>query len=618
MILRIEKIKLQGTKREISFDSGLNIVVGSIATGKTTLLRLIKAVLGGSLEDLPPETKKISSLESIISVNNNLFTIVRPFVSTSTALIDVAGEKDFLRLPFSKRTEQKTKTYLNWLLDKLELPALEVPASLTKIESEPTPVTINDYLFYCVLTQEGIGTNVFEHNHPFKDIKRRYVFEILYGIYDIEMARLQEELRNVKSKIRVLSNETEFFNNFLSNTELENRAKIIKDYHDISQGIQDLERQSIEFSKKIEKDSETEDLNKKLFSLQEQARKVNIELVREDESINGLTLLSSQLQSQSEKIAKSITSKKHLSEIDFVVCPRCGNQLDQSRVDDSQCYLCLQPSRSETTREELVREQQRIESEISEISDLIESRKKRIEFLRKQISEIKQEEKKIQEELDFKSSASISSQIDTVSKLAEERATLKERKLKLESFLNIFNKFDKSIQELTIHKTRELELENQLELQKIKYSDSKEKTKALIRKYNAILESLNPPDFGEDKDSTIDMKKYLPTFHGREFDKLSSPGLCTLVNVAYAFSHQETAIDFNLKLPSLLIIDGLSEHIGEFGLDPERLNSIYKYIIDFCNKNKSKIQVIIFDNYIPSFAKEFIKLNLTEDERLII
>ena len=75
-------------------------------------------------------------------------------------------------------------------------------------------------------------------------------------------------------------------------------------------------------------------------------------------------------------------------------------------------------------------------------------------------------------------------------------------------------------------------------------------------------------------------------------------------------------MELGLKLPQILIIDGLSEHLGQEGLDPERLAATYHLLIDTSNK-RPELQVIVVDNEIPEMARPFVRLELSEDDRLI-
>src|SRR3990172_1868796 len=90
-----------------------------------------------------------------------------------------------------------------WFLDVLGLPTLRVPQAPTRPQDSAfIPVSINDYIRYCRIRQDEIDVDVLGSSQPFRDIKRRYVFRILYGGYDAEVARLQDELRRTESEIR--------------------------------------------------------------------------------------------------------------------------------------------------------------------------------------------------------------------------------------------------------------------------------------------------------------------------------------------------------------------------------------------------------------------------------
>ena len=61
-LLRVELIDLVGGGRNVTFQAGLNLVRGDITTGKTTLIRLIRALLGSIPRHLPPETENVRAL----------------------------------------------------------------------------------------------------------------------------------------------------------------------------------------------------------------------------------------------------------------------------------------------------------------------------------------------------------------------------------------------------------------------------------------------------------------------------------------------------------------------------------------------------------------------------
>ena len=185
--LRLDSIHLVGGNREVRFKSGFSVVRGTIASGKTTLVKLIKAMLGRVPEDLPPETGEIRSLRGRVRLASEAWVIDRPLVSTPTKIVSLGQRQDVgpaggvgadgtprdtildtLRLPAVKPIASEQHTYQSWILNKLGLPEVSVPRARTRVTSPPTPVTINDWLGYCIIKDEDLDTSVFGHKNPFK------------------------------------------------------------------------------------------------------------------------------------------------------------------------------------------------------------------------------------------------------------------------------------------------------------------------------------------------------------------------------------------------------------------------------------------------------------------
>lgn len=238
-------------------------------------------------------------------------------------------------------------------------------------------------------------------------------------------------------------------------------------------------------------------------------------------------------------------------------------------------------------------------------------------MLKKDLEKKRVEESRVKQELDFQTRTFVSSSASQISALAARRAEIKMDVDKFNEYLKIFQKLDqaqKKAEELAVKRD---ELEQQLEASMGKEEEVKNRFDYLSSQYNDILETFVPPEFGEEKQSIIDRRTYLPGYHGRRFDEISSPGLATLVSIAYIIAHQRTSIHFDLGLPNILLIDGLSEHLGKEGFDPDRQEAMYRYFIQMSEELRDILQVIIVDNEVPPIAREFIRLELSESDRLI-
>ena len=615
MKTQVQAISLDGGGRTVHLVPGLNIVTGPIASGKTTLVRYIRFLLGGSMGRLPKEARSnVTAVSGSVDLNGTSFSIVRPAVSTATARVEIASEDRTWRLPAVSSPDGDT--YTTWLLEQLDLPRIDVPSAPTRPESDPTPVSINDYLLYSYLAQEDLGFSVFGHRDAFKDIKRKYVFDITYGFYDLRVAQLQDRLRDVHSQLRELHARQRLFATFFDDTALENRAGIEHELREINIELRQVEASSRELASVPQGVPGTSELQLEILQIERQTAELCVGIEGEQSSLDNMRELASQLESQSSRLTRSIVSHKHLMDFDFVVCPRCGSELMEGRATEDNCRLCLQEPTLAFSRQTLVDEQGAVEQQLTEIQDLAREREARATNLQGALTRLEAELTQRRMELEFQTKSYVSEHATRIASAAARRARLASRSEQLQEYLDVLAKMDdaqKTAARLVVEKDR---LEQELEVATAKSTDGQKRVQYLKRRFNEILEQLRPPRFGEEELSNINPNTYLPEYHGRSFAELSSPGLATLVNLAHALAHHLTAIELDLKLPDILIVDGLSEHLGHEGLDPQRLEAAYEYLIDLSN-SCPELQVILVDNEIPDPARRFVRLELSEDDRLI-
>jgi AAA domain len=131
LITRINSLELLSTRRTITFEPGLNIIAGPITTGKTSLIRLCRVLLGSPVEDLTPEVRaNVPAISGSLTLGESRFSVVREMVSTETSKVEISGDGVALRLPALRRDASAPTTYGRWLLNRLGLPEIEAVASL--------------------------------------------------------------------------------------------------------------------------------------------------------------------------------------------------------------------------------------------------------------------------------------------------------------------------------------------------------------------------------------------------------------------------------------------------------------------------------------------------------
>ncbi|MFF7258557.1 hypothetical protein [Streptomyces microflavus] len=228
MRLRIEEITLVGTSRTIRFEPGMNAIVGSMSGGKTATVSCLRALLGADVSVVPELRGR--TLAGTVLVGDRRFRIVRPLVTTANAMVEIAeveGRRELWRLPASQLQAGYDTTFRDCWRDVLKLPRLRVPRAPNDDRSPLVPVTISDYLMYCVLRQKEIDSSVFGTPDNYsKNIKRKYVFEILYGLYDPEAAGLRDRLREVTTELAALTADANTLERILLSTAFASRAQL--------------------------------------------------------------------------------------------------------------------------------------------------------------------------------------------------------------------------------------------------------------------------------------------------------------------------------------------------------------------------------------------------------
>jgi hypothetical protein len=133
--LELGEVELVGGGRVVDFHPGLNIIQGEISSGKTTFVRLLRALLGTQPDNLAPEVGYLRAIRGQVLTGDRAWQIYRPRTTTANAPVDIAQsdpepnhEPLALRLPVAGRNG----SYSTFLLDQLSIPAVSVPQARTK------------------------------------------------------------------------------------------------------------------------------------------------------------------------------------------------------------------------------------------------------------------------------------------------------------------------------------------------------------------------------------------------------------------------------------------------------------------------------------------------------
>ena len=283
-----------------------------------------------------------------------------------------------------------------------------------------------------------MGSSVFGHRDTFKNIKRKYVFDITYGFYDLKTAQIQERLRGVQGRLREIRSRQALFHTFFDGTALENRVRIEHELREVNDELEQVEIAALDLASVPREASDTAQLQGDVLDCEKQLARLQADIDAERQSLSNLRDLARQLEAQSGKLTRSVVSHKHLTDLEFVVCPRCGTALASERPPADVCYLCLQEPSLEFSREILIEEQGAVEQQLTEAQDLFRERQARTAALESQLEEARGELARRRLELDFQTKSYVSEQASRIAATAAGRARLLSVTLFRRGFLGLF------------------------------------------------------------------------------------------------------------------------------------------------------------------------------------
>nr|WP_181852437.1 hypothetical protein [Streptomyces sp. HB202] len=480
---------------------------------------------------------------------------------------------------------------------------------------------MSDWLGYCIVTGDEIDAQVFGHHHPFRDQKRRWVFELAYGLYDAEVARLVAALKRIDTKIGALDREEELQKQFLAETPFSSSEALVRRIAELDSALAENTAQSVDGVSEAVATFNVGKLREDLLLNRAKARQVADEVRKNDGQLKDLTDLLGQLKSQFSRLTRAIISDEWLVDFDFVVCPRCGSDVEPARAQANCCYLCLQTPSTGASRESFMAEQDRIVTQIQETESVIVSRRESLNSLRALHEELSAKEEVLSAQLNSRTQTFVSDRESQIAQSASHRAYLAAERAKAEEYLRILARFQLTFSNRQELEEQKAEIEDQITRRELTESASESYIELLEERLLAYLVQLNVPHFDADLSVMINRKTYLPEISGRTFDELSSQGLKTLVNVAHSLAHHTVAIDNDLPMPGFLVLDGLSANAGRRGFDEDRIRDMYQLLMDVSEEYGDRLQIIAVDNDPPADLWDELSamevLHLTQEDKLI-
>jgi hypothetical protein len=237
--------------------------------------------------------------------------------------------------------------------------------------------------------------------------------------------------------------------------------------------------------------------------------------------------------------------------------------------------------------------------------------------MERRLVSLDEERARVSRELDEQTGAFVSDQAEAIARRAAERADTDATIKRCEDYLQLFARLDAArAQEGSLEERKE-RLEGEIAQAEVVEADSARRIERLEERFAELVDAFGTPRFEGEPRAAIDRRTYLPILNGRTFEQLSSGGLKVLANLAYALAHHLTALDLELPLPGLLMIDGITKNVGRDEYDRARVEAVFDTLRRIGREHGERLQFIVAANDVPEAAADRVVLRLSEDDRLI-
>lgn len=565
------ELRLKGVTKDyvVTFNKGLNIIVGPISTGKTTILKIIDYCLGKKDHPQYKEIYKVSMVLLEISINDEVFTIERKLFSPNLDItIHLTGIKDLnqkhKKLEVSPRQVKNRESISSFILKKLNLWNIPLKESPTKDQTSIDIMSLRDLLWFCYLDQGRIRDDkdfLFEKTFM-KNIKFKQVFKVIFDIYlDIE-ATMKSQYKTYKELLKDKTKSLNSIIEFLNESKIPDKDELLKKKNELEKEIYLAKKDYDNVTKDIlEKTKFSESFRQELTEI-ERDISVNNNKLRENKILKEkmLTLLG-QYNEDIRRLNALIDAKKILNPLNIEICPICLNKIIIEE-NDEKCPICNQKFNFQEIEEDFEKpttELTRLKSKSKELTDVINNLDTEIINLELEINKSNKKFNQKSIELENRIESFISPLI-----------SLREQKYSKVREIDILQKeIDEKIQYYApLDPLKKEIIEIQIKIEKIK-----EKLTTLVitdKTYKKIIEQfsfnfysvLNEFNFPKLDKSTYIEKQLIPIVRDTDYHLIGSAGAIVLITQAWFIAFFHLFKNFESNHPRFFLIDSPQTNIG--------------------------------------------------------
>ncbi|MET9259511.1 AAA family ATPase [Amycolatopsis sp. NPDC004079] len=597
---RLELIRLDTTEGtvEYRFPSDLTVLAGPTGVGKTTLLELVKFGFGLKAALAPVAVDNIDSVTLQVRIGDARLQLARSLDSAKRRKVRVTDLVTQDRLP-DHDVGLDAEYSLNSLLMKSLGLRDDLRASSEKSKKAGNRVTFADILAYLYIPQRQINHDIAYSQDTFKDLKRRTVFEILYGLTDSEILDLRAQANELARDIAVAEARHAAVVDFLHESGTKQREEAEQRLHAAEMSEVAAEEQLARLRDELDpvSDSNTRALRDLLSDAERGAADLAAAVTDINRRQSQLTAERRRVEADLDRLGRMREANLVLANIEFKVCPRCMQSLEGREIPADACRVCLQldPVSADVSDDQY--ETRQLRDQIQEMSEQIVALSSQKATAEQAATEKNRLINLLNAQIEQRTAERVSPRLQAFSDAAQALASARSEQQRWEAILRQWDVVTDLSQHVRTLNSQRAQLQSDIKLaQQMLDKRRNEIISALSEEFATTVRAIGIPGINT---AAIDSKRYLPVINGNVFSKDNQlgGGLTTATQVAYWCSLVAVALRTpDSPYPLFLLIDSPRMALNTAaGLS----KAMYRRLTTLVGTLPGRLQVIIADNELP-------------------
>lgn len=605
--LRRLLVRTKRTVEVISF-SEVTFLHGPVGTGKSTVARLIDYCFGGELERTPAIQQEFITAELAVRLGSRECIVERS--GTDTQYVRVTWEAEdgdqSVNVPLAAQPTPIFRDDVHNLSDLLFHLCGVTPIKVRKNARDPNAslvrLSFRDIWAYCYLEQTHLDSSFFRLEDSFRGRKSQDAMRFFTGLHSERLSQLDGDLMRTIEDQRVKRESVAQIRAFMMQFDLGSEIEMNGQLQDAQGALREARgRRLILEQTRSANTHPSDDLRVELRRLGGEISRMEQAITESHEALGEQRALRAELITAKTKALRAEHAGQILEGIDYQRCPQCGTEVSERPRTEGHCHLCGSEKGAEkgsSMETEVLRRD--MNDRIDQIADSMARRQREISRMERYLAREREHKAELDRQLQEELARYDSSFIESIREVEREVATWTERVRAFEQLRQMPEAISALEEEAGALEGKIEILRSALEGERARLRAADANIAAIADAFKRAMLAVGFPGVSQDDEIVIDPRNWSPlVLHGQQewgFWDAGSGGKKTLFNVCYALALHAVALERNLPVPSLLIIDSPTKNISDEE-NPDLVRALYDEVYRLADGLAERgVQLLLIDS----------------------